>query len=275
MTDTDLFQPGSTAVRRDVHAGRVWTAMPQRVIADTGHVLTLAYWPGIESLAPMSWITSTRTGDQSLRERMLTELAAGTWAVTAGPAPPCCRTSWSASGSPCTASRTLPASRCAGTLTSRNRISGGGVGIDTLDLVVTPDLSGPHWKDRDEYAQLRRLGVIDDYLHRQVERAKGRAITMLDNRTGPFMQAAGNLGPGPCVAAARTARRRRRPRLIRSSGSGAGTLVGPVAPSRTVNYPCRVHAARLGCDQGLDRGLAGGGFGRPGRQNKRWKRGGP
>ncbi|GAA1184221.1 hypothetical protein F4556_007575 [Kitasatospora gansuensis] len=61
-----------------------------------------------------------------------------------------------------------------------------GVGIDTLDLVVTPDLSGPHWKDRDEYAQLRRLGVIDDYLHRQVERAKGRAITMLDNRTGPF-----------------------------------------------------------------------------------------
>ncbi|KQV10111.1 MULTISPECIES: DUF402 domain-containing protein [unclassified Kitasatospora] len=65
-----------------------------------------------------------------------------------------------------------------------------GIGIDTLDLcldlVVTPDLSGHHWKDHEEYAQLRRLGVIDDYLHRQVEQAKGRAITMLDNRTGPF-----------------------------------------------------------------------------------------
>ena len=48
MTDTNLFQPGTTVLRRDVHAGRVWAAMPQRVIDDTGHVLTLAYWPGID-----------------------------------------------------------------------------------------------------------------------------------------------------------------------------------------------------------------------------------
>ncbi|WP_158714199.1 hypothetical protein [Kitasatospora aureofaciens] len=51
MTDTNLFQPGTTVVRRTSTPGRVWTAMPQRVV-DTGHVLTLAYWPGIESLAP-------------------------------------------------------------------------------------------------------------------------------------------------------------------------------------------------------------------------------
>ena len=49
---TDLFAPGATAVRRDVLAGRVWTAMPQRVIADTGDTLTLAYWPGIELEPP-------------------------------------------------------------------------------------------------------------------------------------------------------------------------------------------------------------------------------
>ncbi|MFI9810254.1 hypothetical protein ACIHEJ_39250 [Streptomyces sp. NPDC052301] len=52
MTATDLFQPGTTAVRRDVRTDRVWTAMPRRVLDDTVLVLTLAYWPGIEILAP-------------------------------------------------------------------------------------------------------------------------------------------------------------------------------------------------------------------------------
>ncbi len=66
-----------------------------------------------------------------------------------------------------------------------------GVGIDTLDLcldlVVSPDLSGYHWKDEAEYAHMRRLGVIDDHLHHQVEQARGRAISMLDDRRGPFL----------------------------------------------------------------------------------------
>ena len=58
---------------------------------DSGHVLTLAYRPGIESPAPTSWITPTRTGDQALRERGLADLVASTWAwtATAGPAPRC------------------------------------------------------------------------------------------------------------------------------------------------------------------------------------------
>ncbi|WP_073924011.1 DUF402 domain-containing protein [Streptomyces sp. CB03911] len=188
------FDPGTTAVVRDVHAGRVWTAMPQRVVAETGHTLTLAYWPGIESLTPTSWITSTRTGDQAQRERMLTDLAAGTWALD--------RYRWTgtallshflngewfsvhcfqdaATGEPLRWYVNF----------EKPFVRRPGVGIDTLDLcldlVITPDLSGHHWKDRDEYAQLRRLGVIDDYLHGQVERAKGRAITMLDNESGPF-----------------------------------------------------------------------------------------
>ncbi|MFE7529527.1 hypothetical protein ACFU7Y_27955, partial [Kitasatospora sp. NPDC057542] len=52
------FAPGSTAVRRDVHAGRIWTAMPQRVIDDTGDTLQLAYRPGITSLASTTWVTA-------------------------------------------------------------------------------------------------------------------------------------------------------------------------------------------------------------------------
>ncbi|MGW4652312.1 DUF402 domain-containing protein [Kitasatospora sp. NPDC004289] len=194
MTDTDLlFQPGTTVVRRDVHAGRVWTAMPQRVVADTGHQLTLAYWPGIESLAPTTWITSTRTGDDVTRKQGLEDLAAGTWTLG--------RHRWTGTA--------LLSHFLAGEWFSIHCFQDAATGdplrwyvnfekpyqrhpggIDTLDLcldlVVTPDLTGHHWKDREEYAQLRRLGVIDDYLHRQVEQAKGRAIAMLDNRTGPF-----------------------------------------------------------------------------------------
>ncbi|MFI6850027.1 DUF402 domain-containing protein [Kitasatospora sp. NBC_00085] len=204
MTDTELFQPGTTVIRRDVHAGRVWTAMPQRVIADTGHVLTLAYWPGIESLAPTTWITSTRTGDQVAREGMLTDLAAGTWTLD--------RYRWTGT--------TLLSYFLAGEWFSVHCFQDAATkeplrwyvnfekpyqrrpgGIDTLDLcldlVVTPALSGHHWKDREEYAQLRRLGVIDDYLHRQVERAQGRAIAMLDNESGPFAAGWPTWAPDP------------------------------------------------------------------------------
>ena len=205
MTDTDLFQPSTTVVRRDVHAGRVWTAMPQRVVADTGHVLTLAYWPGIESLAPTTWITSTRTDDQALRERGLADLAAGTWTLD--------RYRWTGTA--------LLSHFLAGEWFSvhcfQDAATGEplrwyvnfekpflrrpGVGIDTLDLcldlVITPDLSGHRWKDRAEYAQARRLGVIDDYLHRQVEQAQGRALTMLDNESGPFAGGCPTWTPDP------------------------------------------------------------------------------
>ncbi|WP_259465237.1 DUF402 domain-containing protein [Streptomyces sp. TLI_171] len=196
MTNTEQssrFRSGTTVVRRDVHAGRVWTAKPQRVIADTGHALTLACWPGIESLAPTTWIEALRTGDDNLREQGLDHLAAGTWELgphlwertavlshyLAG--------EWfslhcfqdAATGDPINwyVNFELPYRRRPG-------------GIDTmdlaLDLVVTPDLSGHRWKDRQEYSRLRRLGMVDDFLARQVDAACGRAIRMLDDQAGPF-----------------------------------------------------------------------------------------
>ncbi|MFJ2781596.1 DUF402 domain-containing protein [Kitasatospora sp. NPDC087315] len=204
MTDTNLFQPGTTVLRRDVHADRVWTAMPQRVVDDTGHVLTLAYWPGIESLAPTTWITATRTGDDTTRKQGLDDLAAGTWTLG--------RYQWEGTE---LLSHFLAGEwfsvHCFQDATTHEplrwhvnfekpyqRHSGG---IDTLDLcldlVITPDQKGHHWKDRDEYSQLRRLGLIDDYLHHQVEQAQGRAIAMLDNRTGPFAAGWPTWAPDP------------------------------------------------------------------------------
>ncbi|WP_051813946.1 hypothetical protein [Kitasatospora sp. MBT63] len=55
--------------------------MPQRAVDDTGHLLTPAHWPGIESLAPTTWITSTRSGDGTTRKQGLADLAAGTWTL--------------------------------------------------------------------------------------------------------------------------------------------------------------------------------------------------
>lgn len=47
-----VFAPGSTAVRRDVFRGKVWTATPFRVVRDGSDLLALAIWPGEKMLAP-------------------------------------------------------------------------------------------------------------------------------------------------------------------------------------------------------------------------------
>lgn len=63
------------------------------------------------------------------------------------------------------------------------------IGIDTfdllLDLVVDPDTSH-HWKDEEEYAQARRLGIITDDEHRHVQQAREHVLALLDAKTGPF-----------------------------------------------------------------------------------------
>jgi hypothetical protein len=45
-TDLPAFALGSTAVRRDVFRGKVWTATPTRVILDAPGELVLCHWPG-------------------------------------------------------------------------------------------------------------------------------------------------------------------------------------------------------------------------------------
>ncbi|TYC68799.1 hypothetical protein EH183_38780 [Streptomyces sp. CB01881] len=69
------FESGTTVVRRDIHAGKVWSAQPHRAPADTGTVLELACWPGIRSLAPTTWTTALRTGDDALRKNGLARTA--------------------------------------------------------------------------------------------------------------------------------------------------------------------------------------------------------
>ncbi|MER6127490.1 DUF402 domain-containing protein [Streptomyces sp. NPDC001795] len=66
-------------------------------------------------------------------------------------------------------------------------------GFDTfdlfVDLVVDADLSTWRWKDQDEYAQARRLGIVTDTDHAQVEEARAQAVAWVTERSGPFSEA--------------------------------------------------------------------------------------
>jgi hypothetical protein len=53
---------------------------------------------------------------------------------------------------------------------------------------VKADLSGYRWKDEDEYAQGRRLGLIDDVLHQRVDTAREQVVSLIESRQGPFAE---------------------------------------------------------------------------------------
>ncbi|MFB4268166.1 hypothetical protein [Nonomuraea sp. GTA35] len=49
-----------------------------------------------------------------------------------------------------------------------------------MDLIAEPDLSGYRWKD--EHA--RRLGLIDDRVHRRVAEARQEVVGLIETRRG-------------------------------------------------------------------------------------------
>ncbi|MEU0845923.1 hypothetical protein ABZ370_41630 [Streptomyces sp. NPDC005962] len=59
-----------------------------------------------------------------------------------------------------------------------------------MDLVIDPDFGLLRWKDEDEYAHIRRLGIVSDSEHQAVELARAQVLDMLEARTGPFADAA-------------------------------------------------------------------------------------
>jgi predicted RNA-binding protein associated with RNAse of E/G family len=56
-----------------------------------------------------------------------------------------------------------------------------------LDLVVDPD-GGWRWKDEDEYAHCRRLGLVTDAEHAAVGRAREEALDLVRRRAGVFAE---------------------------------------------------------------------------------------
>ncbi|MGW0830614.1 DUF402 domain-containing protein [Streptomyces prunicolor] len=188
------FQPGRTAVRRDVFRRKVWSAHALRVVEDTAEALVLGCRPGAESLAPTTWIESLLTGDETARLRALANLADGNWRLGHWTWRDTTHLQWVPPGSWFSVNAFFDAAGD-GRLTHwyvnfQQPMRRTPLGFDTfdllLDLVVAPDLSRWDWKDEDEYAHGRRLGVVSEADHRAVEKAREEAVAMIEGAVGPF-----------------------------------------------------------------------------------------
>lgn len=188
------FEPGETVVRRDVFRGRVWSAHALRALRDTDEALVTACRPGAETLVATTFVESQLTGDDVVRKQAIPNLAAGRWELDGRLWRDTVLVLWTPHGEHFSVNAFYDAAdghrmRCWYVNFERpsRRTE---IGYDTFDLLVDlvaePDLSAWRWKDEDEYAQARRLGVVDDADHRAVEEARGRVVAMIEGREGPF-----------------------------------------------------------------------------------------
>lgn len=154
----------------------------------------IACWPGVVLMPPTTWIEWVRSGDPAVRRQGIAKLAGGRWELG--------RFTWRdttllvryTAGQYFSVSRYFDRDdRCGDWyvdfIRSPRRTA---FGIDTfdlfLDLIVTDDLSSHHWKDEAEYAQGRRLGIIDDATHAHVEAARQQVLGLVDAHQGPFAE---------------------------------------------------------------------------------------
>ncbi|MEU5045988.1 DUF402 domain-containing protein [Streptomyces griseorubiginosus] len=156
------FETGQTVVRRDVHRhGRVWSEHALRVVADTGEALVAACPPGAETRWPALYVKARDDGDRAMRTEAFDVMASGVWELAAAVWQETELLLWKPPDT-----------------------------FDlTVDLVVDPDLTRWQWKDEDEYAHVRRLGIVTDAEHRAVAAARDQALAMIEERCGPFADA--------------------------------------------------------------------------------------
>ncbi|MFJ8539033.1 DUF402 domain-containing protein [Streptomyces sp. NPDC093591] len=192
------FEPGDTVVRRDVHrSGRVWSEQALRVIAEHrrgpgGRLRSrrrspLARWPALYAKARAD-------DDRSVRTEAFDAMATGEWEL----APAVWQETELLLWKPPTVWFSVNAFYTSAGLRNwyvnfehpTRRTPAGFDTFDlTVDLVVDPDLSGIRWKDEDEYAHVRRLGIVTDTEHRAVDAARAQVLAMLEERSGPFADA--------------------------------------------------------------------------------------
>jgi Protein of unknown function (DUF402) len=186
------FAVGSTVVQRHVLHGRVMSAYPGRVLADDGHSLALAHWPGTDCLVNAEWATAMDSGRAEDRGAALAALARGDWELVPWTWQTTAVVHLLEEGGWFSINQFHePAS---GALlwwyvNFQRPFAKMGGSIETLDLLVDlvagPDLAWA-WKDEEEYAHGRRLGLVTDADHRGVTEARDRALAMIEDREPPF-----------------------------------------------------------------------------------------
>ena len=192
MTETETLLPvGSTAVRRDVFRGRVWTAAPLRVLAADRESVRTALWPGVATRAAARFVESGAGRDKALRAAALDDLARGGWDMADWV------WRWTGVVTEIVSDRWFTVARMHNQdggldcwyVNFERPPSWHAAGWDTMDLavdlVVEPD-GAWRWKDEDEYAQCRRLGLVTDAEHAAVQAAREQAVEAMRAREGLF-----------------------------------------------------------------------------------------
>ncbi|MFB9586571.1 DUF402 domain-containing protein [Streptomyces goshikiensis] len=193
------FETGQTVVRRDVHRwGRVWSEQALRVVADTGEALVTACAPGAQARWPALYAKARTDRDRSVRTEAFEALASGRWDLAVGVweetdlllwKPPVAWFSINAFYVPDGNGRRLRNWYVNFERPTRRTPAGFDTFDLTVDLVVSPDLTRWEWKDEDEYAHVRRLGIVSDTEHQAVDAARGQVLAMLAERSGVFAHA--------------------------------------------------------------------------------------
>jgi len=197
------FAVGSTVAQRNVLRGRLMSALPGRVLSDDGDGLTLARWPGAGCLVNGEWVTAMASGRPEDREAALVALDRGEWELVPF--------TWHTTA----VVNTLEEGRWFSVHRFHDPASGALLcwyvnfqrpfarvdgGIDTLDLVVdlvvAPDLRW-EWKDEEEYAHARRLGIVTDDEHRAVAAARDEALALVEAVAPPFSTEPPRWRPSP------------------------------------------------------------------------------
>ncbi|WP_405444723.1 DUF402 domain-containing protein [Streptomyces achromogenes] len=192
----ESFEAGQVVVRRDVYrCGRVWSEHALRVVSDTGQALVAACPPGAETRWPALYVKARTDGDRSVRTEAFDALATGTWELADAVWEETELLLWKQPGAWFSVNAFYTGAGLRNWYVNFERPTvRTGDGFDTfdltVDLVVDPDLAGWQWKDEDEYAHVRRLGIITEAEHRAVEAARDQALAMLTERSGPFAGAA-------------------------------------------------------------------------------------
>lgn len=190
-----VLRVGSTAVRRDVFGGRSWTESPTRVLRADERSVTAAIWPGVRTLASTDFIASKEHADTAAqRMHSLEALVHGTFELGVW------TWQWNCFVTDVVAGGWFSVTRIhdgdSGRLTCwyvnfERPPSWRADGWDTmdlaLDLIVEPD-GRWRWKDEDEYAHCRRLGLVSEAEHAAVERAREEAVDRVARRAGVFAE---------------------------------------------------------------------------------------
>ncbi|MCM4081874.1 DUF402 domain-containing protein [Paractinoplanes hotanensis] len=187
------FASGATVVRRDLLNGRVWTAAPHRVLHDDGTTLVLATWPGTVGYTPANWIRWFTTGNEQARQQAVADLTRGQWEIGRWVWQDTIVLTWVGLDPDFNLQlyRPVDGSPEHWKINFERPVRRTSIGIDTFDLLldlVTDATGAWHFKDLEEYDEIRRRGLISDAEHERVQAATHRALAFTEAGMRPLVE---------------------------------------------------------------------------------------